>query len=109
MERLEDLTPLCPNCHAMIHVLVNRGEIGLDFAGFVDEQRAKRYQRNEPRPGESWDAVHADRLMKKEAKVRAERVRQMDLQLARRNDPRHGWFVRVIEEQTELMRQELRA
>lgn len=42
-EELSDLTLLCSNCHAMIHVLERRGEIGLDFSGFVSEQRAKRY------------------------------------------------------------------
>ena len=41
-ERLDDLTPLCANCHAMIHELERRGEIGLDFTGFVDAKRAER-------------------------------------------------------------------
>lgn len=42
-EELADLTPVCPTCHAMIHALEARGEIGLDFTGFVNEQRgAKR-------------------------------------------------------------------
>lgn len=40
-EDLEDLTPLCRNCHALIHVLEARGEIGLDFAGFQDADRAR--------------------------------------------------------------------
>lgn len=43
-ENLGDLTPLCANCHNMIHVLEQRGEIGLDFRGFVSERRAARYQ-----------------------------------------------------------------
>lgn len=42
-EELTDLTPLCATCHAMIHVLEARGDLGLDFAGFVSEQRAARY------------------------------------------------------------------
>lgn len=110
-ERLDDLTPLCPNCHAMVHVLVKRGEMGLDFAGFVDEQRQQRYakERNQPQPGESWGEVHADRLMRKEAKVRSERVRHLDLELWRANDPRRAWFVSTIEAQIEGMRQEARA
>jgi hypothetical protein len=43
-ESLADLTPLCASCHAMIHTLEARGEIGLDFTGFVSGQRAKRYE-----------------------------------------------------------------
>lgn len=46
-ERLEDLTPLCPTCHNMIHVLVDRGELGLDFRGFIDSKRAERYAEEE--------------------------------------------------------------
>lgn len=42
-ERLTDLSPLCAVCHAMIHVLEQRGEVGLDFRGFVNEQRALGY------------------------------------------------------------------
>lgn len=42
-EELTDLTPLCARCHAMIHELERRGEIGLDFAGFVNAQRAAQY------------------------------------------------------------------
>jgi len=41
-EALTDLTPLCGSCHNMIHELERRGEIGLDFTGFVNEERAKR-------------------------------------------------------------------
>lgn len=41
-ELLTDLTPVCPPCHAMIHTLADRGEIGLDFTGFVNEERAAR-------------------------------------------------------------------
>lgn len=44
-EDLSDLTPLCPTCHAMIHTLEARGEIGLDFAGLVNEQRAEKRRR----------------------------------------------------------------
>lgn len=42
-EALTDLTPLCGRCHSMIHALVERGELGLDFAGFVNAKRAERY------------------------------------------------------------------
>lgn len=41
-EDLSDLTPLCADCHAMVHVLERRGLIGLDFSGFVNERRAER-------------------------------------------------------------------
>lgn len=40
MEKLGDLTPLCRNCHALVHVLEFRGEIGLDLEGFQDKDRA---------------------------------------------------------------------
>jgi hypothetical protein len=39
-ERLEDLTPLCRTCHAMIHALEYRGDVTLDFHGIWDEKRA---------------------------------------------------------------------
>lgn len=39
-ENLTDLTPLCHRCHALIHVLEFRGEIGLNFEGFFDSGRA---------------------------------------------------------------------
>lgn len=42
-EELADLTPLCQPCHAIVHTLERRGEMGLDFAGLVNEQRARRY------------------------------------------------------------------
>jgi len=41
-EELTDLTPLCRRCHAMLHELERRGEVGLDFTGFVNEERARR-------------------------------------------------------------------
>lgn len=42
-EELSDLTALCRDCHSMLHTLERRGDIeGLDFAGLVDEARAKR-------------------------------------------------------------------
>lgn len=46
-ERLTDLTPLCDRCHAMVHVLERRGDMGLDLQGFVNEERAKRYEREQ--------------------------------------------------------------
>lgn len=42
-EALTDLVPLCATCHADIHVLERRGEIGLDFAGLYSRQRATHY------------------------------------------------------------------
>lgn len=38
-----DLTWLCRTCHNMIHVLEARGEMGLDFSGLSDFERAARY------------------------------------------------------------------
>lgn len=43
-EELADLTPLCPHCHVMIHELERRGEVGLDFKGFVNEERARLHR-----------------------------------------------------------------
>jgi hypothetical protein len=43
-ERLTDLMPLCRQCHQMVHALERRGEIGLNFEGFEDAQRAMRYR-----------------------------------------------------------------
>lgn len=42
-ETLDDLTPLCPTCHVMVHALEARGEMGLDFAGLVSASRAAGY------------------------------------------------------------------
>lgn len=39
-ERLTDLTPLCRGCHALVHVLEYRGDIGLNLDGLCDEARA---------------------------------------------------------------------
>lgn len=38
-ERLTDLTPLCPTCHKLVHVLEARGDLPLDLTGLTDEQR----------------------------------------------------------------------
>lgn len=42
-EELSDLVLLCANCHQLVHVLEERGEIGLDFQGLASYQRAVRY------------------------------------------------------------------
>jgi 5-methylcytosine-specific restriction endonuclease McrA len=42
-EELTDLVPLCPNCHAMIHTLDRRGDMGLELKGLVDHVRAAGY------------------------------------------------------------------
>lgn len=39
-EELSDLSPLCRTCHDLIHVLEARGDVGLDFKGLVNEERA---------------------------------------------------------------------
>ena len=38
-----DLAWLCRKCHTMVHVLERRGEMGLDFQGLSDEERAVKY------------------------------------------------------------------
>jgi len=43
-ELLEDLIPLCGDCHATAHMLEREGIIGLDLVGFYyDPDRAKRH------------------------------------------------------------------
>jgi hypothetical protein len=44
-ELLSDLVRLCGKCHQMVHALERRGEIGLDFSGLADLERATRYAR----------------------------------------------------------------
>lgn len=39
-EPLTDLIPLCATCHAMVHALEARGDVGLDLSGFTDQERA---------------------------------------------------------------------
>lgn len=43
-ELLDDVAPLCSTCHGIVHVLERRGEIGLDFDGLANPQRALRYR-----------------------------------------------------------------
>lgn len=43
-ELLTDLTPLCARCHALVHVLERRGDIGIDLDGLFDDQRAAGYR-----------------------------------------------------------------
>lgn len=74
-EQLDDLTPLCPRCHSMVHVLERRGDIALDLKGLVSERRAKRYQRNTPAPGESWEEATADREVDRQRKSIERRIR----------------------------------
>lgn len=39
-EELTDLTPLCGNCHSMVHVLERRGDIALNLDGLYSPERA---------------------------------------------------------------------
>ena len=41
-EELTDLSPLCGDCHRMIHVLEKRGDLKLDLVGLVNKKRAER-------------------------------------------------------------------
>lgn len=71
-ELLYDLTPLCKPCHAMIHTLEQRGELGLDFAGLVNERRAAKNRRDQIARKHDLDAeVNADRVARI-ARVRAQ-------------------------------------
>jgi hypothetical protein len=57
-ERLLDLTPLCAPCHALVHVLEWRGELGIDLEGLTDAERAGI--------GRKWLAAEAERLKAEE-------------------------------------------
>ena len=43
-EDLTDLAPLCHGCHGIVHALECRGELDLDFDGFVEKLRKDRYR-----------------------------------------------------------------
>jgi hypothetical protein len=80
-EALTDLTPLCPTCHAMIHVLERRGEIGLDFTGFVNEKRAERYEAERAKQAEKVRLEMKDvvderelRRIDNEARIQANKI-----------------------------------
>jgi hypothetical protein len=60
-ERLSDLTPLCPSCHSLVHVLEWRGTLGIDLEGLTDAERAQH--------GREWLTNEAQRL-KDEAAAR---------------------------------------
>jgi len=82
-ERLEELTPVCPTCHQLVHALERRGDLdGLDadLSILSDPIRAARYSR-ESAPLVEARKAHPKALSRKRALARAEdRVRQ-----ARRN------------------------
>lgn len=102
-EELTDLTPVCPPCHAMIHVLVDRGEIGLDFTGFVNKQRAERNAQDAERRAagqETWVQLHHNELaeqavahMKREVKD----LRRRALKLGRDPHPIMEKLVKVAQ------------
>lgn len=71
-ERLSDLTPLCPACHQLVHVLEWRGEIGIDMEGLTDTERAAA--------GREWLAGYTQRL-RAEAEARAQAEREAILAL----------------------------
>lgn len=77
-EWLSDLTPLCRRCHALVHVLEWRGEIGLDLEGFaLDEERA--------RAGREWLAAEvAERQAEIAERVRAHQEAVLAMPFARR-------------------------
>lgn len=67
-ERLDDVRPLCPSCHALIHDLKRVGQIKLDLSNFSSTERKRLYARQseamrnrrdqenaEPRTAKPWD------------------------------------------------------
>jgi hypothetical protein len=61
-EDLTDLVPLCPRCHALVHVLERRGDIGIDLAGLLDEARGAAHRaREEERKAAAKAVRHAER------------------------------------------------
>lgn len=46
-ERLDDLQPLCPDCHALVHQLVREGQLDLALTDFFSNKRARPQS---PRP-----------------------------------------------------------
>jgi 5-methylcytosine-specific restriction endonuclease McrA len=63
-ERLDDLTPLCRRCHALVHVLEWRGDIGLDLDGLCDPERALA--------GRAWLAAEIEAREEEAAQRKAE-------------------------------------
>lgn len=67
-ELLTDLTPLCANCHRMVHILERRGELGLDMAGFESADRAAAYRPAELARRERVQAEFAEGNVKAETR-----------------------------------------
>jgi len=91
-----DLTPLCPNCHAMIHTLERRGEIGLDFTGFVSEKRAERYRlESEGKRLPAFDPMMREDKVAAEMKSRRNRLGGAVMKAFRRGDDMVAVFDQV--------------
>jgi hypothetical protein len=64
-EELDDLRWLCKRCHALVHVLERRGDIGIDLVDLESTERAIRYaQDQEPlqeRASADWSERDAER------------------------------------------------
>jgi hypothetical protein len=76
-EVLPDLTPLCRRCHALVHVLEWRGQIGLDLDGLCDAERAAA--------GRAWLAAEiAAREREAAERLTAERAHVLSLSFAAR-------------------------
>lgn len=95
-ERLEDLVPVCPNCHALIHELERRGDIdGLDadLSLLSDPVRAMRNPAPTPIPLLPT-AANLERRMKVQARLEADeasvrRQRGLKREQAERRVKRH--------------------
>jgi hypothetical protein len=70
-ERLTDLTPLCANCHALIHVLERRGDVGLDFEGFFNAGRAEEGRAILAQMAEQQRGFLKKRLREQQSELRA--------------------------------------
>lgn len=87
-EELHDLVLLCAKCHRMIHILEQRGDIGLDFAGLADMKRATEYAtanlaREQQREREHEEIAMSPERMERKIAVMKKRVHHSLAQLPR--------------------------
>ncbi len=72
-ELFSDVVPLCGSCHALVHVLEFRGDIGISLEGLTDEERAVENR--------AWLSKEAERL-RTEAAARAKAERESVLAMS---------------------------
>lgn len=105
-ERVSDLTPLCRDCHSLVHVLERRGDLGLDPAPLSDKRRAavnrlieRRRRAMATRDFNAEDVERHRRIMRLEL---PERLLFLRRAAARRHIDVSS-MVRVVERQVERM------